>query len=52
MVSQKYPSEFQLNEANTSDTEASVLELHLSISNDIVSTKANQPSTCLDRHQN
>ena len=39
MVSQIYPSEFQLNKANTSDTEAPFLDLHLSISNDIVSTK-------------
>ena len=39
MVSQIYPSELQLNKANTSDTEASFLDLHLSISNDIVSTK-------------
>ena len=39
MVSQIYPSELQLNKANTSDTEAAVLDLHLSISNDIVSTK-------------
>ena len=39
MVSQIYPSELQLNRANTSDTEASFLDLHLSISNDIVSTK-------------
>ena len=39
MVSQIYPSEVQLNKANTSDTEASFLDLHLSISNDIVSTK-------------
>ena len=31
-----YPSELQLNKANTSDTEAAFLELHLSISNDIV----------------
>ena len=30
---------FQLNKAITSDTEASFLGLHLSISNDIVSTK-------------
>ena len=36
MVSQIYPSELQLNEANTSDTKAAVLDLHLSISNDIV----------------
>ena len=39
MVSQIYPTELQLNKANTSDTEAAVLDLHLSISNDIVSTK-------------
>ena len=39
MVSQIYPSELQLNTANTSDTEAAFLDLHLSISNDIVSTK-------------
>ena len=38
MVSQIYPSELQLNKANTSDTEAAFLELHLSISNEIVST--------------
>ena len=31
MVSQKYPSEFQLNKAYTSDTESEFLELHLSI---------------------
>ena len=39
MVCQKYPSKLQLNKANTSDTKAAFLELHLSISNDIVSTK-------------
>ena len=39
MVSQIYPSKLQLNNANTSDTEAAFLDLHLSISNDIVSTK-------------
>ena len=39
MVSQIYPSELQLNKANTSDTEAEFVDLHLSISNDIVSTK-------------
>ena len=33
-----YPSELQLK-ANTSDTEAAILDLHLSVSNDIVSTK-------------
>ena len=39
LVSQIYPSELQLNKANTSDIEAAFLDLHLSISNDIVSTK-------------
>ena len=34
-----YPSELQLNKANTSVTEAAFLDLHLSISNDIVPTK-------------
>ena len=37
--SQIYPSELQLNKANAPDTEAAFLDLHLSISNDIVSTK-------------
>ena len=31
MVSQIYPAELQLNKANTSDTKASFLDLHLSI---------------------
>ena len=39
MVSQIYPSKLQLNKANTSDTKATFLDLHLSISNDIVFTK-------------
>ena len=39
MVSQISPSEPQLNKANTADTETAFLDLHLSISNDIVSTK-------------
>ena len=39
MVSQIYPAELQLNKANTSDTEASFLDLQFSFSNDIVSTK-------------
>ena len=39
MVSQLYPSELKLYKANTSDTKAAFLDLHLSISNDIVSTK-------------
>ena len=39
MVSQIYPSELQLNKTNTSDKEAAFLDLHLSISNDIVTSK-------------
>ena len=39
MVSQIYLSELQLNKANTSDTEAAFLDLHLSISNEIVLPK-------------
>ena len=39
LVSHIYPSELQLNKANTSDNEAAFLDMHLSISNDIVSTK-------------
>ena len=36
---QIYPPELQLNKANTSDTEAPFLDLHLSISNSFVSSK-------------
>ena len=39
MVIQIYPSELQLNKAKTSYTEALFVDLHLSLSNDIVSTK-------------
>ena len=39
IISQIYHSELQLNIANTYVTEASFLYLHLSISNDIVSSK-------------
>ena len=39
MVKQIYPPELQLNKANTSDTEAPFLDLHLSISNSFVSSK-------------
>ena len=39
MVNQFYPTELQLNKANTSDTEAPFLDLHLSISNGFVSSK-------------
>ena len=42
MVIQIYPSELQLNKANASDTEATLLDLRLSISNDIVSTISNK----------
>ena len=39
MVGQIYPTELQLNKANSSDTETSFLDLNLSITNGIVSSK-------------
>ena len=39
MVKQIYPPELQLNQSNTSDTEAPFLDLHLSISNGFISSK-------------
>ena len=39
MVKQIYPSERQLNKANSSNTEASFLDLHLTISDVLVSFK-------------
>ena len=39
MVNRIYPPELQLNKGNTSDTEAPFLDLHLSISNEFVSSK-------------
>ena len=39
IVNSIYPPELQLNKANTSDTEAPFLDLHLSISNGFVSSK-------------
>ena len=39
MVDQIYPTELQLNKANSSDTEVPFLDLNLSISNGIVSSK-------------
>ena len=39
MVGQIYPTELQLNKANSSDTEALFLDLNLSITNGIVSSK-------------
>ena len=41
MVGQTYPTELQLNKANSSDTEAPFLDLNLSITNGIVSSKIN-----------
>ena len=38
-VSKIYPSKLQLNKTNDSDTKAAFSDLHLSISNDIISTK-------------
>ena len=48
MVSEIYPSELQLNRANTSDTEAAFLDLHLSISYDTASTKIYDKSDDFD----
>ena len=39
MVSHIYPSELQLNKTKVSDTDASVLDLHLSVSYGFVKTK-------------
>ena len=39
MMGQIYPTELQLNKANSSDTEALFLDLNLSITNGIVSSK-------------
>ena len=39
MVKQIYPSEIQINKANSSDTEAPFLDLHLAISDGFVSFK-------------
>ena len=39
MVKQIYPPELQLNKANNTDTEAPVLDLHISIANGFVSSK-------------
>ena len=48
MVNRIYPSEVQLNKANTSDTEAPFLDLHLSISNGFVSSKIYDKSDDFD----
>ena len=39
MLGQIYPTELHLNKANSSDTEAPILDLSLSITNGIVSSK-------------
>ena len=39
MASQIYPPELQLNKANSTDTEAPFLNLHLSVANGFVSSK-------------
>ena len=39
IVDQIYPPELQLNKANTTDTEAPFLDLHLSIANGFVTSK-------------
>ena len=39
MVGQIYPTELKLNKANSSDTEAMFLDLDLSITNGIISSK-------------
>ena len=39
MVGQIYPTELQLNKANSSDTEAPFLDLNLSLTNGIVTSK-------------
>ena len=39
MVGQIYPTELKLNKANSSDTEAPFLDLNLSITNGIASSK-------------
>ena len=41
MVNRIYPSELQLNKTNVSDTEASFLDLHLSISDGFVKIRIN-----------
>ena len=48
MVNRIYASELQLNKANVSDAEASVLNLHLSISDGFVRTKINDKQDDFD----
>ena len=48
MISQMYPPELQLNKANSTDTEAPCLNLHLSIANGFVSSKSYDKRDDLD----
>ena len=48
MVNRIYPPELQLIKANTSDTEAPFLDLHLSISKGFVSSKIYDKSDDFD----
>ena len=48
MVNRIYPSELQLNKANVSDTEASFLDLHLSVSDGFDQTKIYDKRNDLD----
>ena len=50
MVNRIYPPELQLNKANTSDTEAPFLDLHLSVSNGFVSFKIYDKRDDFDFH--
>ena len=48
MVNRIYPPKLQVNKANTSDTEAPFLDLHLFISNGFVSSKVYEKSDDFD----
>ena len=48
MVNRIYPSELQLSKANVSDTGASFLDLHLSISDAFVKTKIHDKRDDID----
>ena len=50
MIKQIYPLELQLNKANSSDTEGPFLDLHLSISDDFVSSKIYDKCDDFDFH--
>ena len=50
MVNRIYPSELQLNKANLSDSDASFLDLHLSISDVFVKTKIYDKRDDFDFH--